>query len=148
MLKQTEQNVIEPIYTFYDLTSNTKESLDKVIKAQEIYTGLIDLMVNCGLLYLFYQIGDESIENPLVYTMFMEENQFLTDDRLEEKKKIRERSETEYFLEDPDLRDEAFLNNNNNEAKLLKNLVDPVSKITPKSDRFSYYLWTMKPSLN
>ncbi len=147
MLKQTEQNVIEPIYTLYDLTSNTKESLDKVIKAQEIYTGLIDLMVNCGLLYLFYQIGDESIENPLLYTMFTEENQFQTDDRLEEKKKIRERSETAYFLEDPDLRDEAILNNNN-EAKLVKNLVDPVSKIKPKSDRFSYYLLTMKPPLD
>jgi|LauGreDrversion4_2_1035121.scaffolds.fasta_scaffold365556_1 hypothetical protein len=32
MLKQTEQNIIEPIYTFYDLSSDTKAKFDKLMK--------------------------------------------------------------------------------------------------------------------
>lgn len=145
MLKQTQQNVIEPIYTFFDLTSDVKERLDKVIKAQEIYTGLIDLMVECGFLYLFYQIGHESLDDPLMYSMYTENNQ--SSEIREEKKKIRQRSDTEYFLEDPDFQEEEIMDYYN-EVKLLKKLVDPVSLITPKSDRFSYYLLTMKPPLS
>lgn len=85
---------------FYELTTNVKQQLDKIIKAQEIVAGLIDLIVECSFLYLFYQIGDESLDDPMMYSMFSE-SEF--SQQIEQKKISRERSETEYFLEDPDL---------------------------------------------
>ncbi len=63
MFKQTQQNVIEPIYNFYhNLDKNTKDNLTKSIYAQEIYTGLIDFLVDCGFIFLFYQLGSDDLE--------------------------------------------------------------------------------------
>jgi hypothetical protein len=34
--------------------------------------GLVDLIVESSFLYLFYQIGDESLDDPMMYSMFSE----------------------------------------------------------------------------
>ena len=55
--------MIEPIYSFYgNIDKNVKENLTKSIKAQEIYTALIEFLVDCGFLLLFYLIGDKELE--------------------------------------------------------------------------------------
>ena len=55
--------MIEPIYNFYqNLDKNIKDNLTKSIYAQEIYTGLIDFLVDCGFIFLFYQLGEDDLE--------------------------------------------------------------------------------------
>ena len=46
-------------------------------------------------------------------------------------------------MEDPDLSEEAIRASEVD----VKKLIDPVTMITLKTDRFSYYLLTMKPQL-